>query len=282
MTPTDLILQAGGFNEKSLRTEVYVNRIKPSGYAGEKISESLVIPMSPSFYKTTSDEIQNIDTANINSNTFILQHKDIVVVRKNPNYQEQRVVSISGEVNKPGTYILETKNETLFDLILKAGGSTSEAFLFGTQFNRDGKKLVVDVEALFFDEDQSENVYLHNGDKIFIPKKPNMIVVDGEVNNPGLYRFIEGLSVKDYIDNAGGITDSANYAIYRKANGESNRVNFGFLTGNPKAYDGSVIIVTKMPPPKGEAVIFDLGKTVLDVFALLASVVTVWVLAKQL
>lgn len=282
MTPTDLILQAGGFTEKSLRTEVYVNRVKPSGYQGEKISESLVIPMSPSFYKSSSDEIKDADTALINSNTFILQHKDIIVVRKNPNYQEQRVVTISGEVNKPGTYVLESKNETLFDLILKAGGSTSEAFLFGTQFNRDGKKLVVDVEALFYDEDQNENVYLHDGDKIFIPKKPNTIVVDGEVNNPGLYRFIEGLSVKDYIDNAGGVTDSANYAIYRKANGESNRVNFGFLTGNPKAYDGSVIIVTKVPPPSEPGAVFDLGKTVLDVFALLASAVTVWVLSKQL
>ena len=282
MTPTDLILQAGGFNERSLRTEVYVNRLKPSGYEGEKISESFVIPMSLSFYKSTPDEIKDIDSANINSNTFILQHKDIIVVRKNPNYQDQRVVTISGEVNKPGTYVLESKNETLFDLILKAGGSTSEAFLFGTQFNRDGKKLVVDVEALFLEEDQSENVYLHDKDKIFIPKKPNTIVVDGEVNNPGLYRFIEGLNVKDYIDNAGGITDSANYAIYRKANGESNRVNFGFLTGNPKAYDGSVIIVTKMPPPSEPGTAFDLGKTVIDVFALMASVVTVWVLAKQL
>ena len=282
MTPTDLILQAGGFNERSLRTEVYVNRLKPSGYEGEKISESFVIPMSLSFYKSTSDEIKDIDSANINSNTFILQHKDIIVVRKNPNYQDQRVVTISGEVNKPGTYVLESKNETLFDLIIKAGGSTSEAFLFGTQFNRDGKKLVVDVEALFLEEDQSENVYLHDKDKIFIPKKPNTIVVDGEVNNPGLYRFIEGLSVKDYIDNAGGITDSANYAVYRKANGESNRVNFGFLTGNPKAYDGSVIIVTKMPPPSEPGTAFDLGKTVIDVFALMASVVTVWVLAKQL
>ena len=282
MTPMDLILQAGGFNERSLRTEVYVNRIKPNGYQGEKISESLVIPMAPSFYKSTSDEFEGVDTVNITSNTFILQHKDIVVIRKNPNYQDQRVISISGEVNKPGTYVLESKNETLFDLMIKAGGSTSEAFLFGTQFNRDGKKLVVDVEALFYDEDQSENVFLHGGDKIFIPKKPNTVVVDGEVNNPGLYRFIEGLSVKDYIDNAGGTTDSANYAVYRKANGESNRVNFGFLTGNPKVYDGSVIIVTKEPPPKGEGVAFDLGRTVLDVFALLASVVTVWVLAKQL
>ena len=152
MTPMDLILQAGGFNEKSLRTEVYVNRVKPSGYQGEKISESFVIPMSPSFYKDISSEINSLDTGHIQANAFLLQHKDIVVVRKNPNYQDQRVVTISGEVNKPGTYVMESKNETLFDLMLKAGGSTSEAFLFGTQFNRGGKKLIVDVEALVFDE----------------------------------------------------------------------------------------------------------------------------------
>ncbi|MBK9284675.1 MAG: SLBB domain-containing protein [Sphingobacteriaceae bacterium] len=282
MTPMDLILQAGGFNEKSLRTEVYVNRIKPSGYQGEKISESFVIPMSPSFYKDISGEVTVLDTGHIQANAFLLQHKDIVVVRKNPNYQDQRVVTISGEVNKPGTYVMESKNETLFDLMLKAGGATSEAFLFGAQYNRDGKKLIVDLEALFYDNDEKENIFLKNGDKIFIPKKPNTVVVDGEVNNPGIYRFIEGLNVKDYVDNAGGVTDSANYAVYRKANGESNRVNFGLFTGNPEAYDGSVIIVTKEPPSKEEPVTFDLGKTIFDVFALLASVVTVWVLAKQL
>ncbi|NWF89174.1 MAG: SLBB domain-containing protein [Ignavibacteriaceae bacterium] len=219
MTPMDLILQAGGFNERSLRSEVYVNRVKPSGYEGEKISESFVIPMAHSFFKSSENEVVQVDTTNINSNTFMLQHKDVVVVRKNPNYQEQRIVNITGEVNKPGTYVLESKNETLSDLILKAGGSTSEAFLFGTQFNRGGKKLVVDVEALFIEGDESENVFLQNGDKIFIPRKPNTVVVDGEVNNPGLYRYIDGLSVKDYIENAGGVTDSANYVIYRKANG---------------------------------------------------------------
>jgi protein involved in polysaccharide export with SLBB domain len=281
MTPMDLILQAGGFTEKSLRSEVYVNRVKPSGYQDEKISESLVIPMTLSFNKNSVD-LDNSDTSDINSNTFLLQHKDIVVVRKNPNYQDQRVVTISGEVRKPGTYVLESKNETLYDLMNKAGGPTTEAFLFGTQFQRDGKKLVVDVESLYHENEEDEDVYLKNGDKIFIPKKPNTIVVDGEVNNPGLYRFTEGLSVKDYIDNAGGVTDSANYVIYRKANGESNRVNFGFLTGNPEAFDGSVIIVTKEPPKVEKEKVFDIGKTIIDVFGLLASVVTVWVLAKQL
>lgn len=282
MTPMDLILQAGGFTEKSLRSEVYVNRVRPSGYEGEQISESFVIPLAPTFEKLVVNEHSEIDTLGLNSNKFILQHKDIVVVRKNPNYEDQRLVYLSGEVNKPGTYVLENKNESLYDLIHKAGGPTSEAFLFGTQYEREGRKLVVDLEALYYDKDMDENVFLKNADRIFIPKKPNTVIVDGEVNNPGLYRFIEGLSVKDYIENAGGVTDSANYVIYRKANGESRRVNFGLFTSNPEVYDGSVLIVTKEPPPPPRETSFDLGKTVIDIFALLASAATVWVLSKQL
>ena len=282
MTPMDLILQAGGFNERSLRSEVYVNRIRPGGYEGEKLSESFVIPMGGSFEKLTDNLFRNVDTASYTSHNFILQHKDVVIVRRNPLYQDQRVVQLSGEVNKPGTYVLETKNETLFDLIEKADGPTSEAYLFGTQFERDGRKLVVDLEALYFEDEDDENVFLKNGDKIYIPKKPNTVIVDGEVNNPGLYRFIDGLGVKDYIDNAGGITDSANYVIYRKANGESKRVNFGVFSSNPEVFDGSIIVVTKEQPMKINETTFDLGKTVLDIFGLLASALTVWVLAKQL
>lgn len=282
MTPMDLILQAGGFTEKSLRSEVYVNRVRPSGYEGEQISESFVIPLAPTFEKVVVNDHSEIDTVGLNSNKFILQHKDIVVVRKNPNYEDQRLVYLSGEVNKPGIYVLENKNESLYDLIYKAGGPTSESFLFGTQYEREGRKLVVDLETLYYDKDMDENVFLKNGDRIFIPKKPNTVIVDGEVNNPGLYRFIEGLSVKDYIENAGGITDSANYVIYRKANGESRRVNFGLFTSNPEVYDGSVLIVTKEPPPPPRETPFDLGKTVIDIFALLASAATVWVLSKQL
>jgi protein involved in polysaccharide export with SLBB domain len=177
---------------------------------------------------------------------------------------------------------MESKNESLYDLINKADGPTSEAFLFGTQFERDGRKLVVNLETLYNENDEDENVILKNGDRVFIPKKPNTIVVDGEVNNPGLYRFTEGLSVKDYIDNAGGITDSANYVIYRKANGESRRVDFGVFTSNPDVYDGSVLIITKEPWKEKKETTFDLGKTVIDIFALLASALTVWVLSKQL
>jgi polysaccharide export outer membrane protein len=276
MNVMDLILQAGGFNEQSLRTEVYVSRLRPGGYSGEKISETFTVPLPLFFSKT------NVSTADSIHNKFSLQHNDIVVVRKNPNYTPQRVVRIIGEVNYPGTYVLEQKSENLFELIRKAGGPTSETFLFGSVFTREGIRLVIDMEKLVNGEDQDQDVILNNNDEIFIPKKPNTVLVTGEVNNPGLYKFIPGDNVKDYIDRAGGDTDSSNYILYKKANGDVKKVGFGWFSSNPEAFDGSVITVTKEPPEPPSNSTFDVGTTVKDMFAILVAALTIIVLVDQL
>jgi protein involved in polysaccharide export with SLBB domain len=276
MTVMDLILQAGGFNEMSLRSQVYVNRIRPGGYPGDKISETYTVQL-PLFFTKSSGEIG--DTARTD---FYLKHKDVVVVRKNPNYTPQRVVRIMGEVNYPGTYVLERKSENLLELFRKAGGPTNEAFLFGSTFTRNGNRLIIDMEGLVENEDEDLDVILNNNDEIFIPRAPNTVLVQGEVNNPGLYKYVPGDNIKDYIDKAGGETDSANYILYSKANGETNKVGFGWFSGNPTAFDGSVITVTKEPPPPPDNSTIDIGGTIKDVFAIVVSAVTIIVLANQL
>lgn len=276
MNIMDLILQAGGFNEQSLRTEVYVNRVRPGGYPGEKISETFTVPLPLFFYKSTQSSTDSIH------NAFALQHNDIVVVRKNPNYVPQRVVRIIGEVNYPGTYVLEKKSENLLNLVQKAGGPTSEAFLFGSYFTREGKRLAIDLEKLVMDNDEDQDVILNNSDEIFIPKKPNTVYVTGEVNKPGLYKFVPGEDVKDYIDKAGGTTDSSNYILYSKANGETKKVGLGWFSSNPEAFDGSTIVVTKEPPPPPSNTTFDVGTTVKDMFAILVAALTIIVLVDQL
>jgi protein involved in polysaccharide export with SLBB domain len=276
MTIMDLILQAGGFNEQSLRTEVYVNRVRPGGYPGEKISETFTVPLPLFFYKSTQSTADSIH------NAFALQHNDIVVVRKNPNYVPQRVVRIIGEVNYPGTYVLEKKSENLLSLVQKAGGPTSEAFLFGSYFTREGKRLAINLEKLVMDNDEDQDVILNHSDEIFIPKKPNTVYVTGEVNKPGLYKFVPGEDIKDYIDKAGGTTDSSNYILYTKANGESRKVGLGWFSGNPEAFDGSTIVVTKEPPPPPSNSTFDVGTTIKDMFAILVAALTIVVLVTQL
>jgi protein involved in polysaccharide export with SLBB domain len=276
MKVMDLILQAGGFNEKSLRTEVYVNRVRPGGYQGEKISETFTVPLPLFFSGTSNSKADSIH------NAFALQHNDIVVVRKNPNYVPQRVVRIMGEVNYPGTYVLERKSENLLELVRKAGGPTSEAFLFGSTFTRDGKRLIIDMEKLVKGEDPDQDVILNNNDEIFVPRAPNTVFVTGEVNNPGLYKFVPGYDVKDYIDKAGGETVSSNYILYTKANGETKKIGFGWFSGNPETFDGSTIVVTKEPPPPPDNSTFDVGTTIKDMFAILVAALTIFVLVDQL
>ena len=54
-----------------------------------------------------------------------------------------------------------------------------------------------------------DDLLLKNGDSIFIPKKPQEVLVMGEVHSPSAQVFIDGYKVKDYINLTGGYTDGA-------------------------------------------------------------------------
>jgi protein involved in polysaccharide export with SLBB domain len=281
MTPMDLILQAGGFTEMSLRTEVNINRLRPSGYSGEQLSENISVPLPIDFLREKSTDANPLDPAKVSSN-FTLEHKDIVMVRKNPNYEAQRVIRIFGEVKYPGTYVLGKRNENLLEILDRAGGPTSEGYLFGMRFNRGGKRLVVNADQLYYEKDLDNNVLLQNGDSIYVPLKPNTVLVTGEVNNPGLQKYLAGDDVKDYIKRAGGSTKDADYIIYHQPNGESDRIGFGIFRSNPEVFDGSIINVTKVPPKEPDQKGEPLSTTIKDVLAIVVSAVTVVVLAAQL
>ncbi|MCF8296936.1 MAG: SLBB domain-containing protein, partial [Saprospiraceae bacterium] len=209
------------------------------------------------------------------------KHRDIIVVRTDPNYEKQRQVTITGEVEYPGTYVLRSKNQTFLSLLNEAGGLTSEAFIFGTKFIRKERRVILDFEEIYFENNTSEDLKLEDGDQLFIPRRPSVVEVTGEVNSVGLFKYYEGWSVSDYIDLAGGLKDSANYAIYNGANGSSLRVDFGWFRSDPEVFDGGKINVTKLPPPpKGKEI--DVGATIKDVFAIASSAVTVIYLVWQI
>ena len=54
------------------------------------------------------------------------------------------------------------------------------------------------------------NIFLEDGDTIYIPKKNNMIIVQGEVMLPGAQTYVAGMSFNQYIDSCGGFTFRAN------------------------------------------------------------------------
>lgn len=54
-----------------------------------------------------------------------------------------------------------------------------------------------------------DDLLLKSGDTIYIPKKPQEVLVMGEVHSPSAQVFIDGYKLKDYINLTGGYTDSA-------------------------------------------------------------------------
>jgi len=53
------------------------------------------------------------------------------------------------------------------------------------------------------------NILLEDGDRIYIPKEPSSILVFGEVYNPSALVYVKGMTVRDYLATAGGLTRDA-------------------------------------------------------------------------
>jgi protein involved in polysaccharide export with SLBB domain len=278
MTLADAILRAGGYEEEAWTLQAEVARVERTGMGEDSLAyirfSRLPDLLDEGFVRgTMTDEGRRAH--------FPLQHRDMVFVRPNPEYKEQVLVRISGEVNFPGAYALKVRDERLSSLVKRAGSVTREGFLGGGSIHRGPARVNVDFLEALSNPGGKYDVILQPGDSVYIPRKPNAVVVRGEVNNPGILGFIRGDDMRDYIDRAGGLTDSASYALLAYPNGNVQKHGLGWFAGNPTVEDGSVITVTKVAPPK-EGDEFDLSGTIKDVFAVLASAVTIMVLASRL
>lgn len=92
-------------------------------------------------YKIDDDEMRQreiltIDMRSQSSNAIKLQPYDKVKIFKIPNWNNQRTVTLKGEVIFPGTYSVEN-DEKLSSVIKRAGGYTKQAFIKGAVFTRE-------------------------------------------------------------------------------------------------------------------------------------------------
>jgi len=107
--------------------------------------------------------------------------------------------------------------------------------------------------------------------------------VSGNVNNPGLFSFVEKSRLRSYVDRAGGFADSTTYMLLTSPGGETMKIGKCSLI-NPPVKDGSKIVVMKKQPRDrtGEKQGPTITEVVRDTLAILASAVTVIGLAIQL
>ena len=236
MTVSDLVTMAGGFSDGASASKIEIARRIKADTFGIAKEQSIKIE--------TIDVDRNLIGAE--SGKLLLKPFDRVYVRVLPRYEEQKNVNISGEVFYPGPYALKDKTEKISDLIIKSGGLKSEADLGSAKFSRAGKVVGLDIVNIMQNKDDINNLVLNSGDALEIPRKKETVTITGQVYNATTVPYSVGLKFKDYINLAGGTTDSAyvKNAYVKYGNGRLDRTkSFLGIKTFPKVENGSEIIV---------------------------------------
>ena len=241
MTLKDLIVFAEGLQEGAYQVKAEVSRINPN---------------SPDPNKPVQIIQVDIDGKG-REGDFKLQGRDIVFIRLDPKFEPQRNVTISGEVQFPGVYTLESRTERLSSLIARAGGLKDTAYPEGIVFlRRDGDRVAVSFKRALKHNGSEDDPVLFDGDAITIPQRPITVKVSGEVGFPNNVVFKDGEGVGYYIDRAGGLKSIADKGriFVILANGEVKRpgrsltITAGSVIVVPAKGGGSSAI---MGPPGG-------------------------------
>ncbi|SHK08580.1 SLBB domain-containing protein [Rhodothermus profundi] len=288
MTLEDLILQAGGFTEDALLDWAEVTRL-PKGADPEQfdlLAVQIQVPMAEDLddVEAVSFALDDTTRALRGARTFRLQHRDRVYIRSNPAFRPQQTVTVWGEVWYPGTYTILHENETLADVLERAGGVRPTGYLKGARLIRGGLPVVIDMERAIR-RDPRHNVILLPGDEIRVPPKPGTVVVRGNVRRPGLVKYVPGRRVGYYIERAGGLDEDSKVILVTQADGGTYPVYLGlkgWFQRDPVVDEGAIIEVVRKPPEEKRQVTFDIGKTLTDIASIAASTLTIIALARRL
>jgi protein involved in polysaccharide export with SLBB domain len=125
------------------------------------------------------------------------------------SYSRVITVNIVGEVYNPGSYTIPAIN-TAFNALIAANGPNQLGTVRNIYIKRDGKTVdSLDVYQFLFNPNRSQDIYMQDGDYLFVPPAKYIVEVKGAVNRPYTYEAKTGESVANIIKYAGGYTANA-------------------------------------------------------------------------
>jgi len=229
-------------------------------------------------YRSTSNEKIVVDQSVVKN--YSLHPNDRVVVPYfNQGEQKSASAWISGQVNAPGNFPINEGVTTIGDILDDAGGLNDEAlptaaylvrnatddrnvkppvsfsptelsrssdlFLQGFDYLKLEEALGANRVPIDLSDKQSfQNFKLSDGDHLYIPKNYHTVILFGQVNNPGYYKYDQNLSYQDYIQKAEGLTIAANHdRIYIIKAGSKAWVQ----PNETKINSGDIIFVDRQP-----------------------------------
>jgi protein involved in polysaccharide export with SLBB domain len=241
MKVADLILMAKGFKEAASFAKIELARRVITHGNDSGNNEKIIVK--------TFDIDGSLNIGNEVSQ-YELKPFDIISIRRSPNYEVQRGVSIEGMVNYPGRYAIPKDDQKISDLIFEAGGLKPEGYLDGAILYRDSTVVGVKLSEILKNPSSKNNLLLMENDRLVIPRVLETVKLSGGVQNPIAIAYVKGNSLQDYLDGAGGYTEYADKKnVYVKApNGISTRRRrFMFFRINPKVVPGAEIVIPEFP-----------------------------------
>ncbi len=204
MTVKDAILSAGGLTRDAYTHEAELYRI-------DEVTKAVTVQkfnLKRALEGEKEDDIK-------------LKDYDRIVVHSVWGYAYKRIVSIDGEVFKPGIYQY-AENMTVKDLIFSAGNVLDSAYLdeadVSLQTVEDGRVAKLEYKTVNLKKalagDPAHNLVLRPYSRVFVKRitdwrREQFINVVGEVNFPGKYIFRKGETLSSLLERAGGYTDKA-------------------------------------------------------------------------
>ena len=247
MTLRDLILQAGGLHPSAALRDVEIARLPRTRQEGV-IATTLRAPLDSSF-------LVNGTSLAPSAAEVVLEPYDNVLVFRQPDWQLQQTVALTGEVLYPGVYSLRSKKERLADLIERAGGLTASAYSGGITFARtDGGlgRVGIDLPSVLRNPKDRDNLLLLAGDSVHVPRFNALVTISGSVNSPLAVPYEPGQSIGHYIRAAGGASADGDLdrVWVRQANGkvESRHSTLWFFKSFPDPKPGSRVFVPAKDP----------------------------------
>jgi polysaccharide export outer membrane protein len=156
------------------------------------------------------------------------------------------LVSVIGEVSKPGRYSTDAAGGHVSGMLAAAGGVaptggetvTISGLRNGKPFRRD-----VDIVKMASTGNQADDIELFGGDTLYVTRAP-MFYIYGQVQKPGQYRLERGMTVIQALATGGGVTGKGTQrGIVRHRRDASGKIKEEGVSMDTDVQDQDVIYV---------------------------------------
>lgn len=156
------------------------------------------------------------------------------------------LVSVIGEVNKPGRYSTDAAGGHVSGMLAAASGvAPTGGEVVSISGMRNGKpfRRDVDIVKMASTGNQADDIELFGGDTLYVARAP-MFYIYGQVTKPGQYRLERGMTVIQALATGGGVTGKGTQrGIVRHRRDASGKVKEEGVSLDTDVQDQDVIYV---------------------------------------